>query len=125
MDVIKPTSFYIKRDGGKPRVIAVMSDGNENPWGNAETERGLKSCLTRYAKEYGFVVTGETAQPAVKSIKAQDVKPGDKIKIDAYMHLEVDRVYSHKLADGDTAYTFYNKSGRHVWNRHNEELVLA
>ncbi|URG12999.1 hypothetical protein B2_6 [Stenotrophomonas phage B2] len=58
---IKPVSFYINRSGGNPRVIAVMSDGSESPWGTQRTERGLKACLSRYAKDYGFTVKGDRA----------------------------------------------------------------
>lgn len=61
----------------------------------------------------------------MKTIKAQDVKPGDKIKIDAYGSLEVATVHANKLPCGQMAYSFFSPRGMRVWNRHGEELILV
>lgn len=63
MEMITVVSFYIDRDA--MRIVAVMSNGFRQGWGHQKTERGLKSCLNKYAKKHGFVVTGETAQKPV------------------------------------------------------------
>lgn len=69
MNDIKPVKFEITRQtlsSGRTlyMVVATMNDGRNMVWGDPITERGAKTVLSRAAKQRGFVVTGDTAQPA-------------------------------------------------------------
>lgn len=69
METVRPVKFHIQRDtlqNGQVlfMVIATMSDGRKMAWGDPKTERGVKAVLSRAARAYGFVVTGNTAQAA-------------------------------------------------------------
>lgn len=55
-------------------------------------------------------------------VKAQDVKVGDVIKVDAYASIEVANIIETTTPDGKQAFTYYTKRGFHIWNRQDEEL---
>ena len=38
-------------------IIALYADGSTVVWGEQKTERGIRSCMTRYAKQCGLTVT--------------------------------------------------------------------
>lgn len=61
----------------------------------------------------------------MKTIKAQDVKPGVKIKIDDYLSMDVAIIRTDTLQCGQKSYRFFSAEGACVWNRHDEELILA
>lgn len=57
--------FEIQRDARQqPMIVATYADGRTMAWGQITTETGARTCLKKYAKRNGFVVTGETAQAA-------------------------------------------------------------
>lgn len=61
----------------------------------------------------------------MKTIKAQDVKPGHKIFVDSYLSMKVETVRTDTLPCGQKAYRFFSLEGACIWNRHDEELVLS
>ena len=61
----------------------------------------------------------------MKTIKAQDVKVGDTIKLDTHLSMQVATIRVDKLPDGQLGYRFFSHNGACIWNRHDEELVLA
>lgn len=56
-------------------------------------------------------------------IKAQDVKVGDVIAIDAYGSIEVANIIAFKTPGGDQAFSYWSPRGYRVWNRKDEEII--
>lgn len=61
----------------------------------------------------------------MKTIKAQDIKPGHEIWVDSYLSMVVATVRTDTLPCGQKAYRFFSPGGACIWNRHDEELFLA
>lgn len=53
-----PIKFHVEQGKyGRHYIIATYSHGGRVVWGEQKTERGIRSCMTRYAKRFGMTVT--------------------------------------------------------------------